>query len=198
MYVGHGAADLAALSREHAARQRRGDTTSTILSAGYLTLPLPLPLTLTLTLTLPLPLPLTLTLPLTLPLTLTLTWAGTARCPVSPPYLPYISPISPGLVQPAALYFPHISLISPPYLLGRYNPMPYICPISSLYLPHISRAGTTRCPLSRSTRRHSRTSLVRLRLRLRLRGGLRIGRRVRVRARVSPQSRASRARSPYP
>ena len=33
MYVGHSAADLAALTREHEARQRRGDTTTAILSA---------------------------------------------------------------------------------------------------------------------------------------------------------------------
>ena len=33
MYVGHSAADLATLTREQAARQRRGDTTTSILSA---------------------------------------------------------------------------------------------------------------------------------------------------------------------
>ena len=33
MYVGHSAADLAALSQEQAARQRRGDTTTAVLDA---------------------------------------------------------------------------------------------------------------------------------------------------------------------
>ena len=50
MYVGHSAANLAALTREQAARQRRGDTTTAMLGAGDLALALTLTLTLALAL----------------------------------------------------------------------------------------------------------------------------------------------------